>query len=116
MTDHDDDFLDDIFAQARSVAPAPSDDLVARVLAGATVAAPQAFSAPRRSLGARLLDALGGWPTVGGLVTATCAGIWIGVAPPATLQDYTAAYFGDEVSLSILSEGTYFAAGDLIDG
>ncbi|WP_242650942.1 hypothetical protein [Yoonia tamlensis] len=117
MTDRNDDMLEDIFAQARAVAPAPSDDLIARVLAGATLpqAAPKP-AAPRRSIGQQLLDLLGGWTSVGGLVTATCAGVWIGVAPPSAVQDYTAAYFGDEISVSIFSEDAIFATGEFFDG
>ncbi|MDO6589248.1 hypothetical protein Q4539_03210 [Yoonia sp. 1_MG-2023] len=116
MTDLNDDILEDIFAQARAVAPVPSDDLIARVMAGATV--PQAVPqpAPRRSLGQQVLDLLGGWTAVSGLVTATCAGVWIGVAPPASVENYTATYFGDEINVSIFSEDAIFATGDFFDG
>jgi len=116
MTERDEEMLDDIFAQARAVAPEPSDDLIARVMAGAAV--PQAASqpAPRRSLGQQMLDLLGGWASVGGLVTVTCAGVWIGVAPPSAVQDYTATYFGDEISVSIFSEDAIFATGEFFDG
>ncbi len=116
MTDHNDDMLEDIFAQARAVASTPSDDLMARVLAGAVPPTPPVISAPPTSVGKRLLDMLGGWPAVSGLVTATFAGVWIGVAPPASIQDYTAAYFGDEVSVSIFNDDAVFATGDLTDG
>ncbi len=117
MTDRNDDILEDIFAQARTVAPTPSDDLIARVMAGATV--PQSAAArptPRRSLGQQVLDLLGGWTAVSGLVTATCAGVWIGVSPPESVQDYTATYFGDEISVSLFNEDAIFAAGDFFDG
>ena len=116
MTDRNDDMLDDIFAQARAVAPTPSDDLIARVMAGAALPKPVLHPAPRRSLGQQVLDLLGGWTAVSGLVTATCAGVWIGVAPPSSVQDYTATYFGDEISVSIFSEDTVFATGDFFDG
>ncbi|KJZ20922.1 hypothetical protein [Loktanella sp. S4079] len=117
MTDHNDDMLEDIFAQARSIAPRPSDDLMARVLAEAVIPqAPVTARVAPRSLTERVMDLLGGWPAVSGLVTATCAGIWFGVAPPAAVQDYAAAYFGDEVSMSIFSEDTLYVAGDFIDG
>lgn len=116
MTDRNDDMLDDIFAQARAVAPTPSDDLIARVMAGATLPKPALHPAPRRSLGQQVLDLLGGWTAVSGLVTATCAGVWIGVAPPSSVQDYTATYFGDEISVSIFSEDAIFATGDFFDG
>ena len=116
MTDLNDDILDDIFAQARAVAPTPSDDLIARVLAGATVPQSARQPAPRRSLGQQVLDLLGGWTAVSGLVTATCAGVWIGVSPPASVQDYTATYFGDEISVSIFNEDAIFVTGEFFDG
>jgi hypothetical protein len=116
MTDRDEHMLDDIFAQARAVAPIPSDDLIARVMAGATVPQSAPQPAPRRSFGQQVLDLLGGWTAVSGLVTATCAGVWIGVAPPSSVQDYTATYFGDEISVSIFSEDAIFASGDFFDG
>ncbi|APG46252.1 hypothetical protein [Phaeobacter porticola] len=34
-----------------------------------------------------LLANLGGWPALGGLVTASAVGLWIGLAPPAFLPD-----------------------------
>ncbi|MCG3268987.1 hypothetical protein [Yoonia sp. I 8.24] len=116
MTDRNDDILEDIFAQARAVAPTPSDDLIARVMAGVPVPQVASQPAPRRSLGQQVLDILGGWTAVSGLVTATCAGVWIGVSPPESVQDYTATYFGDEISVSLFSEEAIFATGDFFDG
>lgn len=93
--------LDSFFAEARDAAPEPGTALLARVFedaeaqfalrtAGAAdpVAAPRA---PNRKTAARGLEAgralraalrtmLGGWGAVGGLATATVAGLWIGFA------------------------------------
>ena len=117
MTDHNDDMLDDIFAQARSVTPTPSADLMARVLADAANAMPdQNMKVAPTGRAKRILEMLGGWTGVSGLVTATCAGVWIGVAPPAVLQDYAASYYGDEVSVDFYDDVMIYATGDFTDG
>lgn len=117
MTDPKMDMLDDIFAHARAVAPTPSDDLVARVLADAKAAGKEvAAPAPRPGFFAGLLDVVGGWPSVGGLVAATVAGIWVGVAPPASVEDFTASTFGDAVTIGVFAEDLDFDIGTFIDG
>lgn len=116
MTDPNDDMLDDIFAQARSVAPVPSDTLIARVLADAVPPVPTRTRQVRRGLLARLLEVIGGWPAMGGLATATVAGIWVGVAPPASVADLMATLIGDEISVSLFSTDLVLETGGLIDG
>ncbi len=85
--------LEDIFAAGRASPPAPSEALMARVLADADeviAARSQATDRPaelaRRSLWARVVSGLGGWPAVAGMVTATIAGVWIGFASPDQLN------------------------------
>lgn len=90
MADHQkyqngDTDLDALFAEARQARPDLPDRLMSTITAAA--AAEQArWSAPaparRRSPLGVLLAALGGWPAVGGLVAASCTGLWIGVAGP----------------------------------
>ncbi|MEM6594993.1 MAG: hypothetical protein AAF672_09390 [Pseudomonadota bacterium] len=81
--------LDALFAEAKA-APAPSSEqLQARIIADAAALQPQsapvlAGPARRRPL-ATLLDAIGGWPAIGGLVTAAAAGVYIGFAQPDLL-------------------------------
>jgi len=118
MTNPNDDMLDDLFAQAREVKPVPSDDLMARVLADADSMLPSSgvMSAAQTSLWARIMDAIGGWPAVSGLAAATVAGVWVGVAPPASVEDLTASFIGDEVSISLFSTDLMFDAGALGDG
>jgi hypothetical protein len=67
-------------------------------------------------LWARLFDMLGGWPAVSGLAAATVAGIWVGVAPPASVESITASFLGDAVSVSLFTEGLAFETGDFADG
>lgn len=95
MTDNeqtDDALLEGLFEQARATPVPVSDALMARVLADA-----QQMQAPAQNSGWRAwLAALGGLPALGGLVTATCVGFWIGIAPPAGLPDLAGEVFGIE--------------------
>ncbi|WP_297771080.1 hypothetical protein [uncultured Roseovarius sp.] len=102
MSDKDDagEGLDVFFEAARCQVPAPSPDLLARVLADADVAQ-QAHSAafaaaPRQGIGPRLYRLLGGWPAMAGLATAALTGIWIGTAlPEGLIGTAEAAYLVD---------------------
>ena len=95
----DDEMLEDLFASAKSDARAePSPDLMARVLESAqTVQAEQqaaqgASQSPRREEGGwwrALLQALGGWPSLGGVAVAGLAGVWIGVSSGTALMQNT---------------------------
>lgn len=118
MTNPNDDMLDGLFAQARRETPAPSDDLMARVLADASAMQPRpaAVPTPQMGLWGRMLDVVGGWPAVSGLAAATVAGIWLGVAPPSSVEDLTATVLGDEVSISLFSADLVLDAGALGDG
>ncbi len=75
------------FAAAQRAAPAPSPELLARVLAQACAeqarfAPPRPLRAPRIGLTARIRQGLGGWPALAGLAAAGLAGVWIGLALP----------------------------------
>lgn len=92
-TDHDsltDAGLEAFFDAARDAAPVPSEALMARIMADAEVeiigrATPPA-PAPRRGAFAAFAAALGGWPALAGLATATVAGVWLGFADPDGLN------------------------------
>jgi hypothetical protein len=114
MTDPNEDMLDDLFAQARQVKAPVSDDLMARVLADA-VPERRPVATPPTAL-ASVLDTIGGWFTLGGLATATLAGLWIGVAPPAAVEDLTAGLLGDTVTVSLGSGGGLTDFGVFEDG
>ncbi|WP_291729535.1 hypothetical protein [Leisingera sp. F5] len=84
--------LDDLFAAARSEPPALPDRLNAAILADAARAqagfqAAAPAQAPRQPLWRQLIEALGGWPALGGLAAASAAGLWIGIAPPSFVPD-----------------------------
>ena len=68
-------------ASARLMARVLQDAEAAQALQGRAVARP---AAPLRLWG-RLRQGLGGWPAMAGLGVAGLAGVWIGLALPATL-------------------------------
>jgi hypothetical protein len=75
--------LDALLAEMRMSAAEPSADLLARVLTDADVVASEQErpAAVRRAVPARragFMSALGGWGGLGGMLTATLAGVWIG--------------------------------------
>ncbi len=87
MTTDQNDPLEGFFEAARAKAPQPSGDLQVRILADADAAlAATVRPAPRRTLLRDVLQGLGGWPAMAGLVTATMAGVWIGISPPEMVE------------------------------
>ena len=101
MTDND---LDDLFSAARADVARPSPALMARILADAgTMQQRRSVPALRRFRLAALIAALGGSGGIAGLATATVAGLWIGLAPPAAVDDFAGMIWksgqGDSVDL-----------------
>lgn len=94
--------LDALLSDVREAdVPLPSKELMARIAADAE--AVRGFDAVVPSSGWRVwLDALGGWPAFGGLATAGIAGLWIGVSPPAAIDDVYASVFGETVLVEML--------------
>lgn len=87
--------LEALLEAARREPPVPSDALMARVLADAQAVQPAGRgtrAAPLR-LRRAVLGLLGGGRGVGGLLTATLVGFWIGVAPPEGLPDLAATFW-----------------------
>ncbi|MEL6960181.1 MAG: hypothetical protein AAGL89_14640 [Pseudomonadota bacterium] len=115
MTKTDDSELDAILAQMRAEDAAPSDTLLDRIMADADdvlagkaanpVAAPQAPLSTGLFKG--VMDAIGGWPAFGGLVAATMAGVWIGVAPPDGVTTLASVVLGDTVEVSLFGDEVF---------
>jgi hypothetical protein len=102
-----DDDLDDLFAATRAAPPLqPSPALMTRILADADALQPraavarrppQARPAPAARFSFRALVAvLGGAGSMAGLATAAVAGVWIGLAPPAAVDDLAATLWSVE--------------------
>ena len=107
--------LDGLFAAAKAT-PAPvSADLLSRVMEDALDA--QLVNAATPPLPAHVQDhkiarfwrgvveAIGGWPAVAGLATASVAGVWIGFSPALGVGDAMAGVIG---TTSAASGDTYF--------
>lgn len=92
-SEHSDDALEALFAEARSHPPALPDRVLARVIEDARRLQPS--SAGNRMRGWWRM--LGGLPGLGGLVTATCVGFWLGVAPPEGMPDLADQILGQQV-------------------
>lgn len=104
--------LDAVFAQAMENTPAPSSVLLDSIMADAEQVASlreadavAARTAPRPGFLAEWMNSIGGWPAIGGLVSATVAGVWIGYASPATVDGLTDGY---------LASQTYQDLGDFL--
>ncbi|WP_375690192.1 hypothetical protein [Pseudooceanicola sp. LIPI14-2-Ac024] len=93
--------LDALFAMARDDAPELPAGLAARMVSDglaeqARRAAPVPVAAPPRPGPVRrFLAGIGGWPALTGLATATVAGVWIGISPPAVLAETAASLRGN---------------------
>jgi hypothetical protein len=85
--DLNDKALEAFFAAGREHAPVASERLLARVLADAEaeMVRPSVVVAARRPVARpgflrAAIGSIGGWAGLGGLATATAAGVWIGFA------------------------------------
>lgn len=115
MSERELENLDVFFDAARRRAADPAPDLMQRVLEDALAEQQRTDAitpepAPAPSLLRQLLKAIGGWPAVAGLVTASMAGVWIGINPPSALSDTAEAYLysGSDAYLVDLMPGFQF--------
>lgn len=109
--------VDAMLAAAKAAPPAVPDALMARVLADADALQPRpAAPAVAPGLWIRLSDAFGGWQGMGGLVAATCAGIWIGWSPPTALPDAGALILGYESAEVLSTDAEWTSFGWDVDG
>jgi hypothetical protein len=110
----DDLSLDALFAEAKADAQ-PSEALMDRIVADAAeIAAVTPVVEQGPGIWERMLDALGGWPSLSGLATATVAGIYIGFSDPTLLETVglsetsevsTELLFGDDLYFDELTVG-----------
>ena len=106
----DDKMLEAAFAQARVPDMTPSEAALDRIMMDADTvlaASTPVSKRPKQGFGAMILEAIGGWTAFGGLVTATVAGLWIGVSPPAALTDLSAGIWGATIEVPLLESDMF---------
>ncbi|MEL6450740.1 MAG: hypothetical protein AAFQ19_05725 [Pseudomonadota bacterium] len=92
-----DALLDDV---GRTPPPAVSDDLMARVMADAVAALPAPGGAPAPvPIWRQVVEGLGGWSAIGGLVAATVTGFAVGLGALDTAGADAIWSLGSEMSL-----------------
>ena len=116
MTDPAHKDLDDLLAQVAQNQPQVPRDLMARVLIDADQMQPKPGAAPRAGVWAALMDMIGGWPAVGGIAMAGVAGLWIGVAPPNSLETVTSAVLGDAQTVDLFGSDVLSSFSVGLDG
>lgn len=94
--------LDELFASEAAQVQHVPDDLQQRILADADriltenltgfVQQPEPQS---EGIFASILNAIGGWPAMTGLATATVAGLWIGFLPTDAIGGFAETYLSD---------------------
>lgn len=95
----EDDFLAEFFAAGRDKPLEPSADFLGRILSDAEqvqagFASSETVVATSEGWFASMLGAIGGWPSLAGLATATVAGLWIGFSSPTTVDGLASGYLG----------------------
>lgn len=115
MTMTDKDPLESYFEAARETGPAPSGDLMARVLADADAVARarEAQVTPPRRPVADFLGIIGGWRGAVGLSAAAVAGLVIGIVQPdtAVFLSESAGFGTEEASAADFGFGFGFGTG-----
>ena len=103
--------LEPFFEAGRKSQPQPSDALMHRIMADIDQVSEdreRPIAAPLRpSLWERIIDGIGGWPTLSGMATAGIVGVVVGVSPPDVMSDFTS---------SVLDGTTDFYLVDPYDG
>ncbi|WP_238928789.1 hypothetical protein [Alexandriicola marinus] len=110
MTDETDQSLIDALLEDVAQHPvAPIDAvLMARLVEDADrlVPRPEPVAGAIAATGWRgVLDLMGGWPAMGGLVAAGVVGLWIGLAPPDLVDDAVAGLLGGTVAVDLTGLG-----------
>ena len=100
MTKRNMDTLEAHFEAARATPPQMPAGMMDRLIADALAAQPVPAIGGWRGF----WRAIGGAPALGGLITATAVGFWIGVAPPSGLPD---------IATQIITGGDAYIVADM---
>lgn len=119
MNKSDDEIFDALMAEARASDVNVSDDFMARVLSDAEVLQSNPGVADLEiapaSMWSQFMSVIGGWPALGGVAAAGVAGLWLGLAPTATLDGFAADIVGGTTSVSFIQDFD-FMTEDGFDG
>lgn len=98
--------LDLLLSEAAREETALPEGLLQKVMDDAVQMQPQPNvpTSQRQGTLSRLAAFFGGWPTVGGLAAASCAGFWIGVNPPQYLPDPSELLLGAQAEIASLED------------
>ena len=111
--------LDDLFADARELDATPSSELMSRVLGSAAQLQPDVKplspTGQGPSLWSQFMDVIGGWPALGGVAAAGVTGLWLGLAPTASMDSFAAELLGDTTAVSFIQDYD-FLSEDAFDG
>lgn len=113
MTMDEERLLDQAFAEISAQKITPSEGVFDRIMFNADqVLADRApdvsvTPVPAQGFGAALLDAIGGWMSLGGLTAAAVAGLWIGISPPDVLYNFSADAWGDTIEVPVLESDIF---------
>ncbi len=102
--DTDNKMLETTFAEARARVVVPSDGLLDRIMmdADTVLGGDGGFVAHKRPrVWASMMEAIGGWTSMGGLAAATVAGVWIGVSPPDAMSSFSAGLWGSTIEVPL---------------
>ena len=107
--------LDALFREASENAAEPSPDLMARIAADAERFRPDKGFSIQTELPAwrKLLDAIGGWPALGGMVTAGAAGIYLGFLTPE-LSDLSSVQVEEGEFIQLFPDDALFFDEELL--
>lgn len=119
MNNSDDEIFDALMFEARASDISVSDDLMARVMHDAAVlqnkAEDTALELAHASVWSQFMSVIGGWPALGGVAAAGVTGLWLGLAPTATLDGFAADIVGGTTSVSFIQDFD-FMTEDGFDG
>ncbi|MGV6802591.1 MAG: hypothetical protein ACWA49_00185 [Ruegeria sp.] len=107
MSDKDTE-LDLLFDEARRTRRGMPDHLAVRILEDAEYVRLKRLTPASRVRPAFLqsiVDGLGGWKGIGGLVTASVVGVWVGFSAPAFLPDPASYFVAQDPSYMVASLG-----------
>lgn len=98
--------LEAFFEAGRKKVPDPSIALMDRIGADIDMVADEReMPTPAKAgpgLFSRILDGIGGWPSLSGIATAGIVGIVVGVSPPEVLSDFTTTYLNGTSDLYLV--------------